>query len=321
METRASYVAVGTFVIGFVVALVAFAVWLGGSRLAQEVDRYLLFVSESPAGLQIGSPVRYRGLGVGTVAEVGLDPQNNQQIRVLVEIAVGTPVLEGAAASFERSGITGGVFVQISGGEAGSAELEPPVDRPYPVIPTRPGQLDQVITSIPEALRQATLLMERARGFLSEENQRSLTEILVNIQTLTEGLAERTDSLTQVVDNVDSLISNLDSFLVSTEGDVRLVIQQLGETLEAVNREATLVSTEVQAMASSFSGTADEATLLLSDLRPDLRDFASTGLYEITLTIGELRVLAQNLARLLDRFETGGASVLFGDTDTGVPIQ
>lgn len=321
METRASYVAVGTFVIGFVVALVGFAVWLGGSRLSQEADRYLLFVSESPAGLQIGSPVRYRGLGVGSVAEVGLDPQNDQQIRVLIDVAVGTPVLEGAAASFERSGITGGVFVQISGGQPGGALLEPPPDRSYPVIPTRPGQLDQVITSIPEALRQATELMERAQGFLSEENQRSLTEILVNIQTLTEGLAERTDSLTQVVDNVDSLLANLDGFLVSTEGDVRLVIQRLAETLEAVNREATLVSSEVQEMARSFSGTADEASQLLSDLRPDLRDFASTGLYEITLTIGELRVLAQNLARLLDRFETGGAGVLFGDTDTGVPIR
>ena len=321
METRASYVAVGTFVIGFVVALVAFAVWLGGTRLSQEVDRYLLFVSESPAGLQIGSPVRYRGLGVGSVAEVGLDPQNDQQIRVLIEVTVGTPVLEGAAASFERSGITGGVFVQISGGQPGGAVLVPPPDRSHPVIPTRPGQLDQVITSIPEALRQATVLMERAQGFLSEENQRSLTEILVNIQTLTEGLAERTDSLTQVVDNVDSLLANLDGFLVSTEGDVRLVIQRLAETLEAVNREATLVSSEVQEMARSFSGTADEASQLLSDLRPDLRDFASTGLYEITLTIGELRVLAQNLARLLDRFETGGAGVLFGDTDSGVPIR
>ena len=321
METRASYVAVGAFVIGLVVALVAFAVWLGGSRLSQEVDRYLLFASEAPAGLQTGSPVRYRGLGVGTVSQVGIDPQDSQQIRVLIEVAVDTPVLEGASASFERSGITGGVFVQISGGRSGAEMLTPPPDLPYPVIPTRPGQLDQVITSIPEALRQATLLMERAQGFLSDENQRALTEILVNIQTLTEGLSERTDSLTQAVDNIDSLIANLDGLLVSTEDDIRLVIQRLADTLEAVNTEATAVSGALQDMAGAFSGTANEATLLMSDLRPDLREFASTGLYEITLTIGELRVLAQNLARILDRFETGGARVLFGDTDSGVPIQ
>ena len=321
METRASYVAVGAFMIGLGLALVVFVIWLGGSRLSQEVDRYLLFVDESPGGLQVGSPVRYRGLGVGSVGEIGLDPRNNQQIRILLEVAVGTPVLVGSEASFERAGITGGVFVHISGGEVGGDLLQPPADRPFPVIPTRPGQFDEVLTSIPEALRQATLLMERARDFLSEDNQRALTEILINVQTMTEGLADRTDSLTQVVDNVDSLIRNLDTFLVTTEGDVRLVIQRLAETLEVVNQEAALVSAEVREMAASFSGAADEATLLLTDLRPDLRDFASTGLYEITLTIGELRVLAQNLARVLDRFETGGASVLFGDTDTGVPIQ
>ena len=65
METRASYVLVGAFVLLMVTAASLFVVWLGHYQREESFAYYDIYFSESVAGLQKGGAVRYQGVQVG----------------------------------------------------------------------------------------------------------------------------------------------------------------------------------------------------------------------------------------------------------------
>ena len=123
METRASYVLVGSFVLALVAGLLVFTAWIAKVQLDETRETYRIYFTGSVTGLQQGSPVRYRGVPVGTVSDIRLDPDNVTRVRVTIEVQNGTPIMSDSIASLEVQGITGGAYVQISGGTVGGKRL------------------------------------------------------------------------------------------------------------------------------------------------------------------------------------------------------
>ena len=74
METRASYVVVGTFVLALFAAAFGVVIFLTRANLEDAPRPYMSYFSGSVTGLQIGSAVRYRGVPVGTVTDIRIDP-------------------------------------------------------------------------------------------------------------------------------------------------------------------------------------------------------------------------------------------------------
>jgi phospholipid/cholesterol/gamma-HCH transport system substrate-binding protein len=92
METRASYILVGSFVLGLIGAAFVFVIWLAGARFEAAPTRYLVYFEGSVTGLAVASPVRYRGVPVGSVTDIRIDPENIARIRVTAEISAETPI-------------------------------------------------------------------------------------------------------------------------------------------------------------------------------------------------------------------------------------
>ena len=138
METRASYVVVGSFVLILMVGLVVFAVWLGGSGLRENADHYLIYFSGNVTGLQEGSQVRYRGILVGTVQDVRIDPVNVERVLVRIAVRPNTPVVSGHRGLAGDPGPgTGGAFILLSGAQ-GAPKLEKAEGQEFPAIRPRP---------------------------------------------------------------------------------------------------------------------------------------------------------------------------------------
>jgi len=136
METRASYVLVGAFVLLMVTAASLFVVWLGHYQREESFAFYDTYFSESVAGLQKGGAVRYQGVQVGRVADITIDPANIERVKVRIVVERGTPIHEGSTATLELQGITGLVFVQIKGGPNSAPMLPERSKKPIPVIPS-----------------------------------------------------------------------------------------------------------------------------------------------------------------------------------------
>jgi len=156
MSRKASQTAVGMFVVGAIVLLIAGISVFSSGLLFQKADRYVLFFDGSVKGLSPGAPVVFRGVKIGYVKQVDLlfDPQTKSlYIPVIIEVelsrvkgmprGMGHPnydrlIKEGLRAKLEvMSYVTGQLIVSFDFFPDTPVKLLG-INKQYPEIPTIP---------------------------------------------------------------------------------------------------------------------------------------------------------------------------------------
>ena len=112
LEIRASYVIVGAVVLVLLAGLAASA--CGSSRPGSTATaRYEIAFAGSVSGLPEGGQVLYRGIPVGRVGDIRIDPDNVETVLVAVEVDRETPIKADTVATLEFQGLTGIAYVQL----------------------------------------------------------------------------------------------------------------------------------------------------------------------------------------------------------------
>lgn len=320
METRASYVLVGSFVLALAAVGAVFVIWLAKVELDKEPTRYVIYSTGSVTGLQIGSAVRYRGVPVGSVSDIRIDPDNIERIRVLVEITEGTPIREDTVATLGLQGITGVAFIQLSGGTHDSAPLKPTAKGVYPEIPHETSGLEQVLEKAPELFSKAVLVADRLSMLIDDKNLSAVRKTLENLQNVTDVLADRTKNLDTLIVDAGSTLTDMSK----AARDLSALTTQLAKETKPITTYAGKAMKELQVTIKtargtlrSISGVSTELKKLVAENRTPLRDFSGGGLYELGLFVSEARVLVSNLTRLSSQIERDPARFFFGDTQKG----
>jgi phospholipid/cholesterol/gamma-HCH transport system substrate-binding protein len=332
METRANHVLVGGFVLLLILGLVGFVLWLGKIKLDEEVARFRIHFEGSVTGLKEGNPVRYRGIPVGAVEGIRINPENVELVEVVIRIPIDTPIKEDTEASLEFQGITGVAYVQISGGTQAAADLVPAGGQDMAIIPSRPSQLEQVIKSAPELINRFIVLVERASKLLSESNQKSIASTLENVSILTSALAEGSGDIEKAMSDATATIAELRGTIRSLNlmaaelrGEVGDIAVNANLTLIAARRSFTALTpalTEARKAVRSVGELAQELESVVAENRRSVQDFSGTGLYDAAQLITELRTLVASVTRLTERVENDPARFFFGDTTAvGVDIK
>ena len=323
METRASYVAVGAFVVFLLLGLIGFVAWLTATGTTEADEVYIIDFTGTVTGLQIGSPVRYRGIPVGTVSDIGLNPSNFGEVRVTVQVRPDTPIVTDNVASLELQGITGGVYVLIGGGRHDSPRLmdqERDDDLP-PEIRSRPSTLEAVVQSIPEVLERVSVILDRASAVLSEQNVAAVSDVLSDLRDISNLVADRNAGLAVAVDRIAALSVNLDGLVSEARLDLARLSDRAAVTLETATEGIETAQAEIRALSGGLRATSVQINQLLAGVEPGAVEFASEGLYEFTLMISELRGLATVLSRVTEQFERNPAQFLLGEQTRGVEIE
>ena len=107
MSLKANYFKLGLFVIGAIVAGVVVLVVIGSGRWFQPKLTIETYFNESVQGLDIGSKLKYRGVVIGEVTQIGFTYNKYQQDRpmaqraryVLVEAQIQPKLLGGRAGA------------------------------------------------------------------------------------------------------------------------------------------------------------------------------------------------------------------------------
>src|ERR1700733_2267069 len=111
MEKRAFAIATGLFVL-VLGATLGFVVWWFSGE-TKDQDDYLLITHYSVAGLKVQAPVRYRGIDIGKVLDIRLDPDNPLDIQVKVAVDRGVPITQGTFGTMGYQGVTGLAYVLL----------------------------------------------------------------------------------------------------------------------------------------------------------------------------------------------------------------
>ena len=227
METRASYIAVGSFVLILILGLVGFVIWVGKFRGAEEFARYDILFAGSVTGLQVDGTVRYRGIPVGRILDIQIDRGNTEQVRVTIEVKADTPVRMDTVASIELQGITGVTYVLLKGFKQDSPALPVTMKEPYPEIKSIPSKLEKLFESAPDLLSKTSVLVDRVTLLFSDENEQNISETLANLRALSDRFANGGGNLDAMLESGKSALAKIDSMSTELEGLAKDLRSQL----------------------------------------------------------------------------------------------
>ena len=286
-------------------------------------------------GLRPANDVLYRGIPVGAVAEIVIDPDDRSRVRVTVDVAANTPIREDSVATLQIKGITGVSQIQITGGSVDSPALVAKADQDLPVIRSKPSSFEQIFSGAPELLSQLVVLTSEAVDLLSEDNRRSVQRILADASRVSGALASKSQSFERILDNIEEATfemreasAGVNDLVTSLEGDLGELAEGADATLAlargalsgldaVVVRDLTLVLADAREAAQSFTAVSNQLNALVAENRAPLNDFAAEGLYEFSGMISDMRVLMTGLSRLADRLESDPTQFFFGSSEQG----
>ncbi|MGB0629240.1 MAG: MlaD family protein [Alphaproteobacteria bacterium] len=313
METRASYVVVGTFVLAFIAAAFGFVLFLTRASFEETPRPYMVYFKGSVTGLQVGSPVRYRGVPVGSVTDIRIDPANVEQVRVATEILPDTPIKADTVATIGLQGVTGVAYIQLTGGTHESTPLKDLPGEKFAVIPSKASGFEQVLAKAPELLERAVAISERLALLLDDRNVNSVADTLENIRKLTGSVAGRTNEINQVLSDSRETMAALKE---AASGIAELTGELQGK-VGPITDGATNIIADTKDAIRSFNRIAAQLEKIVDENRAPIRDFSTGGLYELSQFIAEARVLVAALTRLSGQIERDPARFFFGDTQKG----
>lgn len=288
METRASYVIVGAFTLAVLVGVVVAVIWMAGVKLDETFAQYDIYFKGSVTGLKPGNQVRYRGVPVGVVTTMNINPDNVEEVKVTIEVPQTTPIKEDAVASLEYQGITGVAYVQIEGGTHAAPPLAKKRGQDNPVIASKPSGLQELFETAPELINRFTALVDRANRLLNPQNQKRFAETMKNVSVFTGSLADSGNDIKKLLESGAATMSELN-----------LAVGEARTTLAKLSKSADVVTVDAEAAIRN-----------LRDLIDDMRQKLQLLTDEARTTMGEVRGLAGDLRVGTTEFISGVSTTM-----------
>jgi len=306
MENKSHALAAGTFVLVVLALLVSLAVWLTRDNRALQV--YEITSQQAVTGLQPQASVRFKGVTVGKVTNIGFDPSLPGQVLVQIAIDDQAPITASTFASLGFQGVTGLAFIQLD--DRGESKTMLPANPAKPQrIPLRPGLVSQLSDQGLHILSQLEESSRRVNLLLSPENQQKLMTAVADL-----GLAA--NSVRQLTARTEQLLPPL--VLTTTEAlkTMQATSLQVGDSADEARASARAFRTVTERM-SAPGGTLDQLTQSAGTLAAIGQSLNSATLPRLNRAVVEATHSANRVSRAADSLTDNPQSLIFGN---GPPV-
>jgi len=278
--TATNHWKLGLFVLAGILTMTGVLFWLGARRFQRTSFSAVSYFDESVQGLDVGSPVKFRGVTVGNVVDITIAPDHRHvqvtsgiYVDALSRLGLGeraprqgedfiNPLLRVQLVS---AGITGVRFLQADFFHPGRyPEPALPFDPPWNYIPSVPSTLKSVGDTAEEIVSRLPDLETRASQALATMNT-----------TL--------GSIDRFVTSLQDEHSSFDRLLVQ----LRTTAGQLDTTIADAQLGATTTTLRTAA------GSVSQAATGFSEMREDLQASLAT----LRETLDSMRAVADSLER------------------------
>ena len=168
MESDKHYFFEGLFIIVFTLAAIAAFVWLAKSGHRDDM-LYRIRFNESVSGMSVGDPVKFRGVDVGTVKGMAIDPDDPRRVQVDIQLRKETPVKTDTKAILKLKGLTGNVFVELNGGSPKSDFLAAATPAgEVPEIPSEKSNLTTFLDELPKLAQKFSVIENKTSRVLDD---------------------------------------------------------------------------------------------------------------------------------------------------------
>ena len=327
MKTRISPAVVGAFVLGAFTLGILALLFFGGVRFFHQQQRFIVYFDESIQGLNLGSPVKLQGVGVGRVVALNIryDRTKNHSVVAVVcefdrnrmtdvrggEIDVSSRnelqslVDHGLRAQLDVVGLaTGLLVVELDFMDPAQHPVETLFnDSPYPVVPS-------VISTISEFQASAIDILTRVRRIDFEGLTNDLKRLLEDARTqvdsvdfkgLTAQWQKAGTAVTAVASSpqIAETFANLNTTLADlrrTLTEVRGTVGKVGTQVDASGRNLQSAQPQAESTLREFTTTAENLRRFI-DAQQNLGDDGHKALTQLADAAAAVERLADFLER------------------------
>jgi len=301
---------IGGFVVFAVFLLAASVVIFGSGKFFQKTNRYVMYFDSSIKGLEVGAPVLFQGVPIGTVADIALRTDLNKmkiEIPIIVEIASNklkivserdpdTDFHDSTKMFIDKglrailgmqSLVTGKLLIELDFYPGTPVNLRHTA-LPYPEVPT-----------IPSTAQRLALTLEK---FDFEGIQKDLQNTLAGIESLASdpdlkagirelkgllidarGFVQRldgrfgrlSDEAEVTMTDVRKLVNNVDQQVTPTADNLNRTMETYGQLARNVDRQLESVTGSLDKNLAAIRGVMSEDAPLIVGLEETLRDLSA----------------------------------------------
>jgi len=266
MGKKANPATIGAFVVGAVVLALAGILIFGSGKLFKHTSRYVCFFSGAVDGLNVGAPVKFKGVEIGSVVDIrlrlpeqGPPPEGaTKEFRIPVTVEIDDERVAAAGGAARRdikqlidrglraqlnaqSLVTGLLFVQLAYNPEIPPTFELPPDSKIAEIPTIPTAMEAVQTA-------------------AESVFRKLQEVHVE---------ELVKSVTQAVDTIKGVAATPE--LKEAVQALPATVANLNQTLTSFRELSVRLDTKTGPLLDSLKGTSDKGGATIDQARETLQ--------------------------------------------------
>jgi phospholipid/cholesterol/gamma-HCH transport system substrate-binding protein len=339
---NSSYFKIGLFVICAIVIGVIGVVVLGGGKFLQKKNIIETYIDASVQGLDVGSPVKFRGVLVGNVEQITLTSveYSTQRRYVLVRAGISSnvfkfPLNDPASPSFVAE-VEKGLRLRLAPqGLTGQAYLEadyldpsrnPPLEidwRPqYPYVPSAQSKITQLSDAVERILRNIEQLdIQRLIGSVESSlktidklaSGANLDKISTQAVALLTELRQTNLQLKEVVGGSELKDAVKDAAVAA--GTARQILERADKPLSQLIADLPKASESINRVAQrldTVSSTLPDTNAQFRQTLQQLNRLISGQQRDIEKTVENLRSMSESLKEVVDNSKKYPSQLLFG---------
>jgi len=266
-----NYFRLGAFVLSAIGVLIAIILIFGGGRLFKPSFMVETYVKQSVTGLDVGAPVRFRGVKIGQVTLVGLSgdmyeketPITERKEYVVIRMQIfgdkidqeslNTFVQDRLRTRVKSMGITGVNYVEFDFASHSSAEMYPPLKFPwkpeYFEIPSLPSQTDEILSGlqkIVDSLSKADI----------QETQQKFNALLTNLNVLMAGDGKGNQGVVKSVQELNVVLERIAK--VTDKGELEVLTRELIGSMVSLRQTLTSVQGNTEISMENIRQTTEQ---------------------------------------------------------------
>ena len=324
MATLKTKFSVGLFLICGITVVILGIIWLGMSNYLEKGRLFVAYYDESVQGLDVDSPVKYRGVHIGRVHTIGVAP-DGKMIEVVLKIESDIkPKDDGQnlVAQLKSVGITGLMFIELEQKEANDRDY-PSLDfKPeYPVISTRPSEISKIFQGIEDIFNlfralDANTISNQLTAALKKINQTiddaKLADMVNEFRTTIKEMQKlvSSDKMDQLLLSMEQTSNNLGKMAINADGgisDVRQTVGRLDRVISTSGGNVQEITADLKASAMQVKQAMETATALLENTDRQV----DTIQRQVLVTLNRIDRAADTMDRFLNQLANQPSQLIF----------
>jgi ABC-type transporter Mla subunit MlaD len=327
MSSEPRYFKLGVFVLLSVAIAVAAIVMLGAGRLFIKKFHVESYVDESVQGLDVGAPVKFRGVRIGELERIDFVATHYGLLDGRIRLIMGFPLesfprvargsayevceqlsADGMRVRLASAGLTGGSYLEL--------DLLDPKENPPPKLSWTPD-----LAYLPSVASTTKRLTDSLENILEQVGNMRLDRVSEKLSSLLDSVDKLMKSIEPALAEVKNVAASSDALVKDTRrvitGEIAAEVKSLVvQTRELIEKDVSPMVRSVRASTDRLptslekvDGTLDRVSGTLRRLDRTLSEDSGS----IDETLDNLRVVTQDLRDLTGQLKRNPSQALFSE--------